>query len=223
VGIIRVDWETAHLNGESWISHHRLRHRIFVARQAWDVPSYRGLEFDQFDTPAAKYLVWTTDRGQALGTTRLIPTTEPYMVGVLWPDLISGGLPASPQIWEASRFGCDHDVGPALRRRIVADLICACLEFGVEHGIHTFIGVMPLGVFNTVIRRAGCPVTLAGPARRWGAHQIAAGYIPVSTDVLRAVRQRRQTAPRAADHVSTFASTGRALPSIAAGSARPPI
>src|SRR5436190_10638472 len=52
-----ITWENAHLHGEAWISHHRLRYRIFVERQGWAVPTYNGLEYDEFDTPAARYIL----------------------------------------------------------------------------------------------------------------------------------------------------------------------
>lgn len=47
--VVCLSWETAHLHGETWISHHRLRYRLFVERQGWDVPSYKGMEHDEFD------------------------------------------------------------------------------------------------------------------------------------------------------------------------------
>jgi N-acyl-L-homoserine lactone synthetase len=102
--IVYLDWETAHLHGEAWISHHRLRYRLFVERQQWNVPHVSGFEYDQFDTPAAKYVLWIDDNGQARGMTRLIPTTRPYMVQTLWPDLVDGELHCTPLVWEATRF-----------------------------------------------------------------------------------------------------------------------
>src|SRR4029450_11532791 len=72
MSVICVDWETAHLYGRAWISHHQLRYRVFAERRHWDVPSHNDLEYDQFDTPAAKYLVWLDAGGVARGVTRLI-------------------------------------------------------------------------------------------------------------------------------------------------------
>ena len=117
MSVLCLNWETAHLYGETWIAHHRLRHRLFVERQGWNVPSVRGLEHDQFDTPAAQYLVWK-DRGEDVrGVARLLPTESPYMVKNLWPDLVDGELPEEADIWETTRFGCDRSLGPSDRRR----------------------------------------------------------------------------------------------------------
>lgn len=187
--VVCLSWETAHLHGEAWVSYHRLRHRLFIERLRWNVPTQNGLEYDQFDTPAAKYILWLDEDGRTRGGVRLIPTTGPYMVRRLWPELISGKLSEGPQIWEATRFGCDHDLEPALRRRVIAELICACQEYGVAHGIQAYLGVMPLMVFRRVIVKAGCPVELLGPTRRFGHHPVSAAYIHVSKEVLAKVQR----------------------------------
>lgn len=190
MSIVCLDWESAHIHGETWISHHRLRHRVFVQRQGWHVPSHNGLEYDQFDTPAAKYILWVDDYRQARGVVRLIPTTQPYMVETLWPELVDGEKPRASTVWEATRFGCDRNVDRGLRRRIVAELICGCQEFGIANGIHKYLGVMPLDVFRRVLVAAGCPVTVLGSSMQTGRRGIAAGYIDVSRDVLATVQRR---------------------------------
>lgn len=189
MSVVCLDWETVHLHGEAWISHHRLRHSLFVKRQNWEVSGYNNLEYDEFDTPAAKYLLWLDEKGQARATTRLIPTTRPYMVRTLWPDLVAGKLPDSLSIWEATRFGCDREMEPKLRRRVVGEMICACQEFGVAQGIQRYLSVMPLFIFRNVIAAAGCPVEFLGPVRKLGRHPTAAAYIDVSREVLASVRQ----------------------------------
>ena len=188
--VVCVNWENAHLHGESWISHHRLRHRLFVQRQGWDVPAYQGLEYDEFDTPAAQYLLWQDDRGETRGATRLIPTTRPYMVKSLWPDMIAGELPETPRVWEATRLGCDRDLDAATRRRAVAEILCATQEFGIMRGIDKYLAVMPAGLFKRVIARGGFPVTMLGPKRTLGSSPAAAAYISISQEVLAEVRRR---------------------------------
>jgi len=188
--VVCLDWETVHLHGEAWISHHRLRHRVFIERQGWQVPTYCGLEYDQFDTPAAKYILWLDNQGHARGVTRLIPTTRPYMVQTLWPQLVEGELPQTDSVWEASRFACDRDLDAATRRQVVAELICSCQEFGVANGIRKYLSVMPLVIFRHVIVAAGCTVTLLGSTKRMEDHDVGAGYIDISPNTLAAVRSR---------------------------------
>ena len=186
---IALTWETAHQHGEAWISHHRLRYRMFVERQKWNVPSYRQLEYDQFDTPAATYILVVDDHNRTLGTTRLIPTTRPYMVETLWPDLVDTALPHLPSIWEASRFGCDRDLGPDNRRQVIAHLIQSCEEFGLLNGIKRYLGVMPAWIFTQVIGAHGCPVTFLRPRPALSGHKIEAAYIDVSLSILDKVRR----------------------------------
>jgi acyl homoserine lactone synthase len=188
--LVCISWETAHLHGEAWISHHRLRHRAFVERQRWNVPTYEGLEYDQFDTPAARYIVWLDDHGSAKACTRLIPTTQPYEVKLLWPDLIDGPLPQTPSIWEATRFCCDRNLDSPTRYRVVAALIFGCQEFGIANHISKYLGVMPLGLFRHVIVAAGCTITRLGPVRRMEGHDIVAAYIDVSPEALALTRDR---------------------------------
>ena len=190
MALVCLDWETAHLHGEAWISQHRLRHRLFVRRHGWDVPTYNDLEYDQFDTPAAKYLIWLDQDRQARAVARLIPTDRPYMIKEIWPEFVDGPLPQCRSIWEASRFGCDRDLPPASRRRAVAEIICGCLEFGVRRGVGSYLCLMPMGIFSHVIAPSGCPLTLLGSPRRMGRHPTAAAYITVSAEVLAEVRRR---------------------------------
>jgi acyl homoserine lactone synthase len=186
---IALNWETAHLHGQAWVSHHRLRYRMFVERQRWNVPNYRQMEYDEFDTPAATYILIVDDRNETLGTARLIPTTRPYMVERLWPDLVDIELPHLPSIWEASRFGCDRELDARSRRRVVARLIQGCQEFGVMNGISRYLGVMPPWIFKHVIAAHGCPVSPLGPTLKLQGHNIEAAFIDVSPSVLETVRR----------------------------------
>jgi len=185
---LSVTWATAHQHGEAWISHHQLRYRMFVERQKWDVPSYNQIEYDEFDTPAATYILTVDDHDRALGTTRLIATTRPYMVEKLWPGLIEIDLPHCDSIWEASRFGCDPELDGVTRRQVVARLILGCQEFGIANGISQYLGVMPIRVFEKVIAANHCPFSQIGPTFRQNGHDIGAAYIDVSMSTLEAVR-----------------------------------
>lgn len=192
--VVCLSWETAHLHGETWISHHRLRHRLFVERQQWEVPTFRGFEYDQFDTPAAQYLVWLDGRGETRGVARLLPTTRPYMVKTLWPELVCGELPESDAVWEVTRFGCDHNLDPKVRRRAVAELLCAMQEFGLERGMDGYLVVTPRRLLKRVVVNAGCAVTILGPERNLGRRPAVAGYIHVDRKTLAVVRRRASIA-----------------------------
>jgi N-acyl-L-homoserine lactone synthetase len=188
--VILVSWENAHLYGEAWISHHRLRHQIFVGRQRWDIPTYNSIEYDQFDTPAAKYVLWLDEVNQARGVVRLLPTTRPYMIKTLWPQLLDGDPPETDAIWEVTRFGCDRALEPRIRRRVVAELICGCLEFGLANCITQYVTMTPVAVLHHVIMAAGCKVEVQSSNIRMGRHDVAVGRIEVSRSSFAEVRAR---------------------------------
>ena len=190
MSVLCLNWETAHLYGETWIAHHRLRHRLFVERQGWDVPSVRGLEHDQFDTPAAQYLVWKDKGNDVRGVARLLPTDSPYMVKWLWPDLVDGDLPKSAAVWETTRFGCDQSLGPSDRRRAVAEMLCAMQEFGIANEIHRYLVVMPVRLLKCVVIKAGCEVSILGSSRMIGRFPTVAAYLTVSEEILAELRRR---------------------------------
>ncbi|MCB2102033.1 MAG: hypothetical protein KDE22_14245 [Rhodobacterales bacterium] len=184
-----VTWETAHLYGDALASQHRLRYRLFIERHAWDIPSYHGMEYDQYDTPAATYLIYRDRQGEARGVTRLIPTTRPYMIQELWPDMVQDGpLPVSERIWEGSRFGIDNDLPTAERALVGGALVAACLEHGLAHGLDSYYVLMPSAIIRRVIGGVGCPFEWTGPAQRMGKYKVAVARVPVTRAALAAVR-----------------------------------
>ncbi|MGF1640392.1 MAG: acyl-homoserine-lactone synthase [Rhodospirillales bacterium] len=185
-----ITFETAHLLGDALPSMYRLRYRLFVERQNYDVPCFRQMEWDQFDTPAAVYLLWRDEARRARGVARLIPTTFPYMIEKLWPQLIADGkLPSRDDVWELTRFGVDRDLDAAAKQRILGELVCGCLEYGLRHGIAAFLHVSHRHIINTVLVRPGCAVDLLGEPQRLGGFPVVAGRLHVTEDGLANVRR----------------------------------
>lgn len=185
-----VSLETEAAHPGALLAQHRLRHRIFVERLGWTLPTVRGLEYDQFDTPAATYLVWRSAEGEAHGVARLIPTDQPYMLDTLWPDLCGGHRPHRPDVWEGSRFGVDHAVPAGLRQAIAEELVIGCLEFGVARGISEYIVLMPTFFIRRQIGGAGCSYRMLGQTRKFGAVEMAVAAIEVSAETLVEARLR---------------------------------
>lgn len=210
-----VTVETAHLFGDALPALHRLRHKIFVERQGYQVPTYRGMEWDAFDTPAAVYLMWRDDLDQVRAIARLIPTTFPYMIKELWPDLVEGdNLPSRPDIWEVTRLGVDRSLTPAVRRRVFGQLVCGCGEFGKDNGVKEFYLVTHPKVIRSV-RAAGCATTLLGRAQMIGGSLVAAASIAVTDEAMDALRRTYSLPPRVLREVGT-----RPLRPLGASSAR---
>lgn len=134
--------KTAHLFGDALASQAQLRHRVFVERRRLPHHSFDGMEYDEFDTPAAVYFVWR-DAAQAVrGLIRLSPTSVPYMLQAYWSFLCADrALPRSTDVWEMTRVCVDQTVKASLRKRIIPELLCALQEFCFKNEIMAIIGV----------------------------------------------------------------------------------
>ncbi|HRK95761.1 MAG TPA: acyl-homoserine-lactone synthase, partial [Rhodospirillales bacterium] len=188
--------ETAHLLGDALPALHRLRHKIFVERHGYQVPTYRGMEWDTFDTPAAVYLLWRDDLQQVRAIARLIPTTFPYMIKELWPELIYGReLPSRPDVWEVTRLGVDRALAPALRRRVFGEMMCACGEFGRRMGISEYYLVTHPWVIRS-IEANGCRVRMLGHTRAIGRCVVKAAAVQVSDAAIATLRRTYSLPPK---------------------------
>jgi acyl homoserine lactone synthase len=186
-----ISSDNVHEFGRAYHSLFRLRHAEFIERQHYDVPVYDGMEFDQYDTPAARYLVYHTDDGRALGVTRLTPTSLSCMLKDLWPDMVADkSLLQSPKVWEGSRYAVDKDVAPQLRQRIINEMACAYLEFGLAFGLERIIGLMPTFIYRSVFERPGIKMERLGEVRELGGFKSRAVAIPVNAQQLANVRAK---------------------------------
>lgn len=144
---------TAHLYGDAMASQAALRYRVFVQQRQLDHLHYDGLEYDEFDTPAAQYLVWRDPQGIVRGLIRLLPTTRPYMLERYWPELSAKApLPKSDDVWEITRVCVDRNYDPKRRARILPELLTATEEFFQERGITRMIGVTRPHLLSHFIR-----------------------------------------------------------------------
>lgn len=184
-----VNTATSHLFGDALAAQHRLRYRVFVERQEWDVPHWQGMEYDQYDTPAAYYLISRDETGEARGVSRMSPTTRPYMLKDVWPDMVSAEeLPCSMLVWEGTRIGIDRSLSPADRRRVLGELVCAYAEFGLAMKVDWIIGVMPTLIIRSLFERSGWHVELLGEPRVLGGDKVRAGKLRVDQETLERAR-----------------------------------
>jgi N-acyl-L-homoserine lactone synthetase len=201
-----ISCENVHSFGPAFHSQFQLRYRAFIERQDYDVRIYKGMEYDQYDTPASHYLVYHTPDGRALGVSRLTPTTQGCMLKDLWPEMVEDkDLLNSAQVWEGTRYCIDKDIGPDLRTRIIHEMAIAYLEFGLQAGIRKIIGMMPTYIYRSVFEKPGIDMEYLGPVTVIGRHRIRAVAIPVDRRQLHNVR----TKTGIAEAVLTFLPAGR--------------
>jgi len=186
-----INWSNIHKHGDTWMQHHALRHKVFRGRCAWNIAEHDGLEYDEFDTPLARYLVSVGEDGRVHGAIRLIPTTHPFMSQTHWPEMFAGPPPSGPEIWEATRFCSDHTLPIEQRRACVLDLLEASMSFGLENGITRYVAVMSTLMFPIGLRRNGCSYRRLGPAVSIDGVPTGAAEVPINENVLHDIRIKR--------------------------------
>lgn len=185
-----VSVATSHLFGDAIASQFRLRYRIFVDRRQWDVLSWEGMEFDQFDTPATTYFIWRDQKGEAKGVARIAPTELPYMLQAVWPEMVTKEpLSRNSCVWEGSRIGIERDLSTTMRRQVLGEIFCAYLEFGLRRKIDRFLILMPVSFLKRTVTRVGWPPDIIGPARKMNGVYHVAASMKVRLKILRNVRE----------------------------------
>lgn len=132
----------------------RQRCRVFKQRMGWTVPAEDGEERDGFDDFYPIYLLAYGDGPGLVGSWRFLPTTGPYMLRDVFPQLLAGAKPPyHPLIWEGSRFAVERH---GSRGRVSSELLCAVTETCIAFGIRELITVYDARM-ERLLPRLGCP------------------------------------------------------------------
>ncbi len=161
----------------------RLRHEVFKERLAWEVGSQSGRERDMFDDLDPVYIVCEHE-GEVLGSWRLLPTTSPYMLKDVFPELLYGmPAPEAENVWEISRF--------AVSKRVVGNeslgtiktvtnlLLGQLFEFAQRRNISRIVAVADVR-FERILKRAGLLTQRFGPPMQIGVTKAISGFADVS-------------------------------------------
>jgi N-acyl-L-homoserine lactone synthetase len=159
------------------------RHRVFVEQLGWHLDAQDGFESDQFDRTDTVYVAVEDEQGRIAGCARLLPTTQPYLLGEIFPQLLNGlSAPRDPCIWELSRFAAMDFNQPAaiplaqFSSSATALLMRGAMACAAARGAERLITVSPVGI-ERLIRRLGIQAHRAGPPMRVGGHAIFACWI----------------------------------------------
>ncbi len=131
-----LSFANLHNHGELFANYLRARRELFIVHNKWNLPEAMGMEYDQYDTPASRWVVVHDDLGRVLAGNRLTPTTMKvgiysYMIrdaqrgllDTIPANLLHDEAPVAENIWESSRLFVSHSVPMAERRRVHARLI----------------------------------------------------------------------------------------------------
>jgi N-acyl-L-homoserine lactone synthetase len=155
---------------------YQYRYDVFIEHLNWDIVEGFGcassrLEQDEFDTDDTIYVVAKDASDEIVGCARLLPTTKPYLLKDVFPELLNGfAAPNSSDIWELSRFtSFDLNNAPLSSTQFsspaTADLLHQAVEIAKQQGAKKLVSVSPLGV-ERLLRRLGFNSTRLGPPVR---------------------------------------------------------
>lgn len=187
-----VSWENRNEYIDLIEASFALRYEIFHKRLGWEVETYNGLEFDDFDaSPGTSYLIHTDKSGTVTGCARLLPTTGPNMLRDVFPVLLDGEKPPfSPRVWESTRFAVSTDGQTnASHGMITHKLLDAMCELGMAYGLQKIVSVTdPL--VERVLKRSGLPTERLGSVHQFGVAKAVAGQFTPCQDTLEQLRTR---------------------------------
>ncbi|HVT36756.1 MAG TPA: acyl-homoserine-lactone synthase [Nevskiaceae bacterium] len=159
----------------------RLRGQIFGGRLGWDVQVRDGCETDGYDDAHSRYLL-LAEGDTVIGGWRLRPTTQPYMLDEVFPQLLGGRrAPHHPRVWEVSRFAIDTRGDRSARfgfNQAARSLLAATAQYALDHGIERYVMVASAGA-ERLYRNAGLQVRRYGPPQRIGRVLSVAGWIDI--------------------------------------------
>ncbi len=169
-----LSFDNMHSYGELFPSLLRARKQSFIVRNKWDLPEADGMEFDQYDTPASRWIA-VHHLGEVLAGIRLTPTTArcgiySYMIrdaqnGLLESiprDLLDFEAPVAPHIWESSRVFVAQSVPARMRMRVQASMMTEMIGAARTLGATRILGLVP-AVWSRWIGRLDLNAEPAGP------------------------------------------------------------
>ncbi len=169
-----LSFENLHNHGELFANLFRARKQSFIVEKNWDLPEALGMEYDQYDTPASRWIA-IHELGDILAGIRLTPTTAKcgiysYMikdaqegrVGSLPPDLLYDKAPVDPNVWECTRVFVSNAVPMRIRRRVHGYMVGAMIRSARDLGATQLIAITP-GNWRRWYGRCGLSAAAAGP------------------------------------------------------------
>lgn len=150
-----LSFDNLHTHGDLFTTLFRARKSSLLMERKWEFPETEGMEYDQYDTPASRWIA-VHENGSVLAGVRLTPTTAEcgvysYMIrdaqrgllDSLPSHLLDYEAPVASHIWEASRVFIASDVPEKRRTRVQSSLIAEMTKAARTLGASQIIGLMP--------------------------------------------------------------------------------
>lgn len=169
-----LSFANIHNHGELFANLLRARRQSFIVQNRWDLPEAMGMEFDQYDTPASRWVA-VHKFGQVLAGIRLTPTTArcgiyTYMIrdaqrgllDTIPQDLLYDQAPVAEHVWESSRVFVAHDTPQRIRNVVHGMLINEMTRSARALGATQVLGLIP-AAWPRFAKRLKLDIEAAGP------------------------------------------------------------
>lgn len=126
---------------------YELRYTVFKEILNWNVITFDKQEKDCFDELETVFFVLVIDEDDnLLGCKRLLPTTHPYMLEKVFPQLFDELIiPKEKNVWELSRFSINphfqQDVSMMSFNKVTLLLIKGICDFAMQNNIDYYLAV----------------------------------------------------------------------------------
>lgn len=161
------------------------RHQVFVQRLGWALPDATGYcEWDGFDRPDTVHVLALDERERLSGCARLLPTTRPYLLAEVFPQLLDGApAPECHETWELSRFSAINVHGATPAENTLGTchslaLLAATMRIAASKGARRLISVSPVGI-QRILRHGGYAFSSLGKIHRIDGQLLFACTMPL--------------------------------------------
>lgn len=173
---------------------HHLRAEVFGTRLNWDVTCLDGEERDAFDELDPAYIMLRGSSGRVEASCRLLPTTGPYMLKDVFPQLLGDHAPpCDERVWEVSRFSVlpadkgNRNLGSL--HRLTQELLIELIAVGLSNNLSAIVTVTDVR-FERVLKRSDLIMEKYREALPVGNTKAVAGSTPVSLQNLSRLTRR---------------------------------
>jgi len=170
-----LSFSNMHMHGELFGNIFRARHDVFVERNKWALNNAEGMEYDQYDTPASRWIAIHDKNKKVKAGIRLTPTTAQngiysYMIrdaqlgllDTIPQNIMDEVAPVSADVWEGTRIFVTQSVPGKERFRIHMQLVQQMIEAAQTLGARRIIGIIPHTMCKAG-KRMGVDIREAGP------------------------------------------------------------
>ena len=169
-----LSFDNIHTHGDLFTALLRTRKQSVIITDSHDAPEAGGMRFDQYDSPASRWIA-VHENGKVLAGIRLTPTTvkrgiysyiirdaQNGLLDSLPSDLLDFDAPTAPHIWEASRMFVSDSMPANKHMHMKAKLIDEVARAARTLGATQILGLIPtVWVKNSA--RFGIDAAPAGP------------------------------------------------------------